>query len=461
MTVLHETADVARPVEEVFDYVSDFTTTTEWDTTATRATKLTPGAIRVGTEFEVVCALPLGSVTLNYRVEEMLYGQRIVLRGRGRFFDVLDTITFSPSARGAAIDYRAEFSFKPLIRPLGSWSSEGLQKMGRDSVAGLAEALEDNYPLALQHKSHCEKWLPELSLFTRLGNHLAEKRYHPMSASVDGQHMVITGASSGLGYATAKELAARGAELTLVMRDQHKAQETLAQLQHETGNKKLRCELADLSEMAEVDTLIRRLLERGQAIDVLVNNAGALFNTRQETSEGLERSYALLLQSPYRLTKGLKPLLQQAQAARVINVVSGGMYSQKLNVDVLTGREGGSFSGSVAYARQKRGLMALTEEWARDWAEEGIVVNAMHPGWADTPGVQQALPKFRNLTRTVLRSAQEGADTVVWLAVATEAGQASGKLFRDREVRPTHLMNRTRETPAERSKLMRMLAAGL
>ncbi len=82
------------------------------------------------------------------------------------------------------------------------------------------------------------------------------------------------------------------------------------------------------------------------------------------------------------------------------------------------------------------------------------MVNAMHPGWADTPGVETALPAFHKLTRYILRSPEEGADTIVWLAAATEADELSGKLFLDREPRTTHLLARTREAPMEREKLM-------
>lgn len=458
MIVLHETADVARPVDEAFAYVSDFTTTVEWDATVMRATKLTKGAISVGTEFEVVCALPVGSITLIYQVKEFQANKLIVLNGQSRFFDIQDTIFFTPSARGTKIDYRAEFFFKPLVSSLESLSRKGLEKMGRESVAGLAQALEDNFPLALKNKPQREKLLHELSLFTRIGYRLGRKRFHPMSAFARGKHMVVTGASSGLGYATARELGRRGAELTLVMRDKDKAQKTVAELQQETGNNRIRYELADLSLMGDVDILVSRLKNQGHAIDVLINNAGALFPHRRETSEGLEQSYALLLLSPCRLTEALKPLLLKAAAPRVINVVSGGMYSQKLNVDSLLNENGGSYSGSIAYAREKRALMVLTEEWAKDWADEGIVVNAMHPGWADTPGVQKTLPKFRKITRSVLRSAEEGADTIVWLAVAREAAQASGKLFLDREEKATHLLKKTRETADERRKLLDFLA---
>ena len=141
----------------------------------------------------------------------------------------------------------------------------------------------------------------------------------------------------------------------------------------------------------------------------------------------------------------------------MINVVSGGMYSQRLSLGALHNEDGADYSGSVAYAKQKRALMVLTQEWATEWADQGIAVNAMHPGWADTPGVQTALPEFRAVTRSVLRSSLEGADTIVWMAMAKEAGSAHGKLFLDREARPLHLMKKTIEKDGESDRLMEYL----
>ena len=109
-------------------------------------------------------------------------------------------------------------------------------------------------------------------------------------------------------------------------------------------------------------------------------------------------------------------------------------------------------------ARAKRALMVLTEEWASQWQDSGVVVNAMHPGWADTPGVVSALPAFHRLTKNILRSPEEGADTIVWLAAAKEAGEVSGLLFLDREARNTHLLNGKREAAEERQALLTMLA---
>ena len=103
--------------------------------------------------------------------------------------------------------------------------------------------------------------------------------------------------------------------------------------------------------------------------------------------------------------------------------------------------------------------MIVTQQWANEWAGDGIVVNAMHPGWAETRGVETALPTFHRITRPLLRTPEQGADTIVWLAVATEAGALNGQLLLDREPRTAHLKASTREPAAERKHLMAILAA--
>jgi len=192
-------------------------------------------------------------------------------------------------------------------------------------------------------------------------------------------------------------------------------------------------------------------------VDVLINNAGALFDAQRNTSENLDESLVLLLLSPYRLTLGLKPLLLEAASARVINIVSGGMYTQRLDLQGTLQPDPEDYSGSVVYAKAKRALMIVTEEWAEQWRSDGIVVNAMHPGWADTPGVEQSLPGFHRLSRGILRTPAQGADTAVWAAVATEAGEIAGQLLLDRVPRSAYLLPGTRETTEERQRLMQTL----
>ena len=461
MITLHESIEVNRPVHEAFAYVADFRTSREWDSTVKSATKLSDGPIAAGTRFKVVCRQPLGSITLVYTLTRLVAGKSIVLNGKGSLFDIEDTISFTETATGTRIDYRASFTFKWPLSRLEKHMLPGLQRMGVASVQqGLKSALEDNFPrpVSTPGNRRAEKLLlPAIAQFTRYGYKKASQHWSPMSAWMGDKHVVITGASSGLGLASALRLAELGAELTLVIRNESRACALRDNILEQTGNAKIHIEIADLSLMADVDALVTRMLAKAKPVDVLINNAGALYNPRELTSEGLERSFALLLLSPYRLTTGIKPLLDQSHGARVINVVSGGMYSQRLNLGKLEAPEE-DYAGSAAYAHAKRALMIVTQQWANEWAGDGIVVNAMHPGWAETPGVETALPTFHRITRPLLRTPEQGADTIVWLAVATEAGALNGQLLLDREPRTAHLKASTREPAAERKHLMAILA---
>jgi len=459
MIELHEKTDIARRREEAFAYIQDFTTAAEWDPTTRDARKLTPGPVAQGSQFELVCELPVGHITVHYTVTHLEQDNVLELQGRSTLFDVTDIIHFTDTATGCHIDYRACFEFKGPVKILEPAMRNSMTALGRRTIEGVHSALIDQFPepQARLSTQRADNWLvPGLALFSRVGYTRGRKQWQPVSACMSDKHVVVTGASSGLGFAAATELARAGASLTLVIRDETKAEGLVNSIRRETGCESIHIELADLSLMEEVNQLLERLLQRGKGIDVLINNAGALFNQWGETVDGLEQSFALLALSPYRLTTGLKPLLVKSRQPRVINVVSGGMFSQRLELGKLQAGPD-DYSGTVAYARAKRALMVLTEQWAKDWAEHGIVVNAMHPGWADTPGVASALPGFRKLTRRILRSPQQGADTIVWLARATEAGKSTGKLFLDREPRATHLLSSTVEQNSQRDALQAYL----
>jgi len=132
------------------------------------------------------------------------------------------------------------------------------------------------------------------------------------------------------------------------------------------------------------------------------------------------------------------------------------MYLSGIDLDELQNPQG-RYDGARAYARAKRGLMILTELWAEELRDSGVVVNAMHPGWADTPGVQDSLPGFHKLTRLLLRTPEQGADTIVWLAAATEAGNVSGKLWLDREPHLAAILPGTEGDRAQRQELIEEL----
>jgi dehydrogenase/reductase SDR family protein 12 len=210
--------------------------------------------------------------------------------------------------------------------------------------------------------------------------------------------------------------------------------------------------------VCEVRSLARRLLDREAALHLLINNAAVLPAERTHTPEGLETAFATNLLSPWLLTRLLMPRLRDSAPARIINVTSGGMYLSGLDTTAMETDSDGAYDGSRVYARAKRGLMVLTELWAEELRGSGVVVNAMHPGWADTPGVRKSLPGFYRLTRPVLRTPEQGADTIVWLAAATEAGAVSGKLWLDREPHLSAVLPGTTGSAEERETLVDTLS---
>ncbi len=298
--------------------------------------------------------------------------------------------------------------------------------------------------------------LPGAFGFTRLGYELRQWAWPSLDVSLQGKTVVITGATSGLGRSAAFSLAGLGARLVLVGRDREKTENTRDEISKTTGNDQVIVQLADLSLMAEVHELAERLLRDEPQIDVLINNAAVLPARRTLTTEGLELTFATDLLSPYLLTVLLIPRLRKSAPARIVNVLSGGMYFSGIDVGNLQ-NEKGRFDGSRAYARAKRGLMILTEQWADELRESRVTVNAMHPGWADTPGVEGSLPGFYKVTRSFLRTAEQGSDTIVWLAAAPEVSDTSGQFWLDREPHVTTVLPCTGGTPAERRDLRKTL----
>ena len=300
--------------------------------------------------------------------------------------------------------------------------------------------------------------LPGLIGFTSLGYRLGQHRRPVGSALYAGRTMVLTGGTSGIGRAAAWELVHRGARLVVVGRDAAKLNALRMELAGMGAKGSIATERADLSLLVDVRDLAARLLQRHAAIDVLINNAGALFNQYRRTPEGIERTMATDLASPYLLTRLLLPALKASGDARVVNVASGGMYTQGLRAAALAPRPS-AYDGPTAYAQAKRGLVILAEEWARQWADSGISVHAMHPGWVDTPGLERSLPAFYRQLRFWLRTPEQGADTVVWLAASPDAHRASGHFWLDRKIRATHVFRHTADTPKDRRELIRALDA--
>jgi len=298
--------------------------------------------------------------------------------------------------------------------------------------------------------------LPGALGFTRFGYQVRQRYWSALPDFPEQHAAVVTGATSGLGRVVAEQLASLGARVILVGRSREKLETAVREITESTGSCVLETEVADLSLKAGVRDLASRLLEREEDINILINNAAVLPLERETTTEGLETAFATDLLSPFMLTELLMPKLRDSAPARIINVLSGGMYLSSIDVNDLENKKG-RYDGSRAYARAKRGLMILTEYWADQLTDAGVTVNAMHPGWADTPGVRHSLPGFHRLTRSVLRTPEQGADTIVWLAAAPEAARHSGKFWLDRAPHLSAIFPGTAGNEHQRMKLIKEL----
>lgn len=285
--------------------------------------------------------------------------------------------------------------------------------------------------------------------YTRLGpavrRHLPTWPADPEPDALAGARALVTGASSGLGIATVEGLAALGAEVVLVVRDTDKAARVVREVQERHPLARFdvqRCDVADLDD-------VRRFAASVDAdVDVLVHNAGAMPPERTESPQGHEQTMALHVLGPVLMTELLAAHLR---GGRVVLVSSGGMYAQRLRDDDPEYLDG-DYSPTTAYARSKRAQVELLPILQRRWEPAGVAVHAMHPGWADTPGVQDSLPTFRRVTGPLLRDAAGGADTTIWLA-ASQPAPAGGLFWHDRRPRPTQLLPSTRTGESERQRM--------
>ncbi len=260
-----------------------------------------------------------------------------------------------------------------------------------------------------------------------------------------GRTVLVTGATSGLGRAAAARFLGLGAEVIILGRDTERTERARDELAAETDRDAVSFVVADMGELDQVRSVAQQLLAGQPRIDVLVHNAGALSDERHTNEAGVEATVASQVVGPHLLTTLLMPALRAAAPGRVLTMSSGGMYAAGLTVRNLE-MSADEYGGSEQYARAKRAQVTLNEMWAERVDPNEVVFHALHPGWADTPGVESSLPRFHKVLGPVLRSLDEGIDTLVWLAAAPEAAMTSGGFWLDRRQRSIHKLPTTKRT---------------
>ncbi|KAG8014130.1 Dehydrogenase/reductase SDR family member 12, partial [Nibea albiflora] len=246
------------------------------------------------------------------------------------------------------------------------------------------------------------------------GHEAASKDFEPqdLNVSVVGRSFMITGANSGIGRATAMAIAKKGGTVHMVCRNKDKAEEARADIVNESGNSEVHVHVVDMSETRKVWEFAEAFKKEYPSLNVLINNAGCMVHKRELNAEGLEKNFATNMMGVYILTQSLIPLLQKSRDPRV------------------------------------RQQVVLTQQWAK--ANPVIHFSVMHPGWVDTPAVSTSMPHFHRMMGERLRSVEQGADTVVWLALSRAAPRTrSGQFFQDRRPVPAHLPLAWTHSPAE------------
>ncbi len=300
---------------------------------------------------------------------------------------------------------------------------------------------------------------PIITSFTRIG-FSARKQLENWTSlgsyDMTGRVVVLTGATSGIGRAAAVRLARCGATLVVVGRDSGRNQTAVDEITEATGNRNITEAAADMGDYGQVRALAERVLTDHDRLDVLVHNAGTLSASRGLAPDGTEATVASQVVGPFLLTGLLLERLASGAPSRVLTTSSGGMYAAALSASKLQMSER-DYNGTQQYARAKRAQVTLNEMWAERFGHLGIHFHAMHPGWADTPGVDASLPTFAKVMGPLLRTADQGADTLVWLATDDAAVATNGRFWHDRRTRPIHKLPATRrsDTRQQRDALWR------
>jgi NAD(P)-dependent dehydrogenase (short-subunit alcohol dehydrogenase family) len=256
-------------------------------------------------------------------------------------------------------------------------------------------------------------------------------------SGVEGRRVLITGATGGIGLAAAETLAARGARLAMVARSPVRAERAVARIQVACGGAaSIDVLSADLASQASVRRLAAEVLDRYPRLDVVVNNAGAIFATRQLTEEGVEATWAVNHVAPWLLTTLLLDRLRESAPARIVTTASDAhRAARRIPLDDLGAERSYRWRGFARYGESKLANILFTVELARRLEGTGVTATCFHPGFVAS-GFNRNNGPLMNAVMTVVRpfarTPERGAETLVWLVDSPEVAGRSGGYYADR-----------------------------
>ncbi len=254
-----------------------------------------------------------------------------------------------------------------------------------------------------------------------------------MKPEMQGKVVLVTGATNGIGKITAQELANKGASVVIVGRSAEKTLATASEIRQKSGNPDVEGLVADLSSLEQVRRLADEFKKKHTRLDVLVNNAGAIFSRRQVTADGFEMTFAFNHLAYFLLTNLLLDLLTASAPARIVNVSSAAHLNGPLDFDDLQTIHY-SFGGYRAYGHSKLANIMFTYELARRLEGTRVTANALHPGTVNT-GFGKNNGGVMNLAMKAFAMFQippeQGAQTSIYLASSPEVEGVSGQYFVD------------------------------